>query len=587
MDVQIGIPRRLSYLPVVMDTLRRCGIFSVIEQAIKDDPRSKVTTSECVAVILCGVFLGHHDLWRLADRLAPFDMATVLQDPDVDLSLFTEERLAKALDDLYAADLDKLITPLAIHTIEQFRLSTDFVHFDTTSLTLFGAYESEEFGSMSESIVPTPPMISYGYSKDHRPDLKQILFGTLVSCDGGVPLYGKALDGNRSDNESAAEFFKRVRSLVKNPKEVCCVADSKGWCARVLHVIQNDHLRLLSRLPRNHTLHSVIMAKPWTHPERVQRLKANGKPSEDYYELIGYDVEEVLSYKDARTTPAVDTVIEVPSRAVRVFSSALLRQKLGTLERTTKREATRATKMMKEWGALAYACEEDAQRAAERDQRSVDFVTLDISTTVRSVAGPFKRGRGRPSKRGEAALASSHYRIDYQANAVSTAVTKERLILQASFVLIRTRTAGWTISDQEMIERYKGQYYNEHGFSWLKSGPSYKGINPMYLATPSRIASLCFLYVVGLMGWTLIQRTVRGNLKKWKQGLPYHRNKPSDHITTRFFFELFPLVQVVPFAMKGEPEQRQLVGITPTLELACKAIGTPLSAFLPKIRSGK
>jgi transposase len=415
MDVQIGIPRRLSYLPAVMDVLRRCGIFSIIDQAIQDDPRSKVTTSECVAVILCGVFLGHHDLWRLADRLAPFDMATVLQDADVDLSLFTEERLAKALDNLHAADLDKLITPLAIHTIEQFRISTAFFHFDTTSLTLFGAYESEEFGSMSESIVPTPPMITFGYSKDHRPDLKQILFGTLVSCDGGVPVYGKALDGNRSDNESAAEFFMRVRKLVKNPKDVCCVADSKGWCARVLHVIQNDRLRLLSRLPRNHTLHSVIMAKPWNRPQRVQRLKANGKRSEDYYELIGYDAEEVLSYKDARTTPATDTVVEVSSRAVRVFSSALMRQKLGTLERTTKREAAKATKMMKEWGALAYACKEDAQRAAERDQRSTDFVTLDISTTVRSVAGPFKRGRGRPSIRREAELPSSHYRIDFDA----------------------------------------------------------------------------------------------------------------------------------------------------------------------------
>ena len=81
------------------------------------------------------------------------------------------------------------------------------------------------------------------------------------------------------------------------------------------------------------------------------------------------------------------------------------------------------------------------------------------------------------------------------------------------------------------------------------------------------------------MVWTIIQRTVRRNLEKWQQGLPYHRNKPSDRITTRFFFELFPSVQTVPYTTPDGVEKVQLVGMTETIQLACKALGSKIEVF--------
>ncbi len=78
------------------------------------------------------------------------------------------------------------------------------------------------------------------------------------------------------------------------------------------------------------------------------------------------------------------------------------------------------------------------------------------------------------------------------------------------------------------------------------------------------------------MIWSLIQRTVRMNLKKSGKGLPYRRNKPSDRITTRFLFELFPRVQTVSFAIADGPKQKKLVGVNEVIELACAALGTSL-----------
>jgi transposase len=585
-DIEIGIPHRLGHLPLVMDVLRRTGLLNFIDGVIREDPRSKVSTSECVAVLLCGVMVGHHDLWRMADRLDPYDMATIMQDSGFKLSECTEERLAKALDDLYHANLDKLMTHVALETVRQFRLGTDFLHFDTTSLVMWGAYEKEDFaGSLGIGDGSQPVKVTYGYSKDRRGDLKQIMFGSLVSRDGGVPLYGKALDGNRSDSQSAAEFFMKVRSLVRDPSEVCCVADSKGWCAPVLDVITSEGLRLLSRLPRNHRIHHEVMALKTGEIRVVERppRRMNGEP--DRYEIVGVDIEEALTLDESHGEDTRRRTIRVPARAVRVFSTRLWRKKVAGLDGTRAKERKDAAKDIRAWQAEAHACRADAERAAVRHTTNHTYVTLDFTATLRRVEGPLQRGRGRPRKNPEPDLAHDHYRVDYAWHDIPQAHSEERLREAATFVLIRTRSKGWQIDDADLIDRYKGQYHNEHGFAWLKSGAANKGLNPIYLENPHRIEALCFVYLIGLTIWTLIQRTVRAYLVEHDTGLPYHRNKPSARITTRFFFELFPKVQTVPYRTGCGPWQKNLVGIDEVRALACRALGTPLTAFNPVVEN--
>ena len=571
-DIEVSVPRRLGHLPLVMDVLRRTGFLNVIDHAIAEDRRSKVSTSECAAVILCAVFVGEHGLWRLRERLDAYDMATIMQDAGFDLEEFPEERLAKALDDIFAADLDRLMSAIALQTIERFTVETDFLHFDTTSLSFYGAYEDEGFGSTTNSI--TPPRIVRGYSKDHRPDLKQVIFGSVVSPDGGVPLWGKALDGNTADSSAAAEFFGHIRKLVKDPRHVCCVADSKGWTSENLNLVHEAGMRLLSRLPRNTTLHQAIVARPFQPTERIERPAKKRGADPEFYDVDGFDEKEVLTVSEE--DGSVHDVV-IPVRALRVFSSALLRGKEHTLERTYVKEQAAAKRKMRDWQQRAYACRIDAARALERSCTQHGFTTLTITGTIRRVDGPMKRGRGRPRKNAEPDLTGEHFRIDYAAKRAHPATIKARLRTASTFVLIRTAERGWSIPDAEMITRYQQQYHVEHGFAWLKSSAA---INPMFVEMPRRVASLCFLYCIGLMVWTLIQRTVRKNLKAWGVGLPYHRNKPSDRITTRFLFELFPKVQSQVITA-GAESRKIVLGMDDWTKLACKALRCGRNAFTP------
>lgn len=576
MDIVIGTPQRLGHLPLVVDVLRRIGLLDLIDRVVRDDPRSKVSTSDCVLTMMCAVFTGNHALWRVRERLACYDMATITRDAGWNLAEFPEERLAKMLD--------RLMTAVAVQTILNFRLDTGFLHFDTTNLPMHGSYEREDFASFLGTSTTPAPKVEHGYAKKGRADLKQVLFGSLVTSDGGVPVFGKALDGSRSDNEAAAEFFQQVRHLVADPRQVCCVADSKGWCARTLHVVRSEGLRLLSRLPRNHRLHRDLLAKPWRIDGRLELPLRSGQKAAAYYEFMASDAEEEFTMampgKDGVPKPQRFTV---PVRALRVFSSGLLDQKTATLTRTRRREAVEAKRLIRAAQAKAYACDSDAQRDADRLCREHGLTTLDLVATVQRVEGPLVRGRGRPRAIPEPAIDQTHYRVTYLAQPADETAVLARLREAATFVLVRTRNDGWAMADTEMITRYKGQYHNEHGFAWLKSG---HGINPIFLQVPQRIAALCFLYCIGLMVWNLIQRTVRANLAAMGTGLPYHRNKPSDRITTRFLFELFPQVQSIPITLPDKTRRKQLAGFDAHQQIACRALGTNVNVFEPVLENG-
>jgi len=219
------------------------------------------------------IFAGEHGLWRLQDRLDVFDMATVMQDAGFDLAEFHDVRLGRSLDAIYRAGPDKILTELALRTIAGYDLAIDYMSFGTTSLTFFGAYEHEmdpgwspeEDEGVDVTAVPErrgrhsdlisgdgreAPRVVHGYAKNRRHDLKQILYGSVVTRDGGVPLYGRAMDGNTSDVTAAAAFLDTLRRELPDPGQRCFVADSKGWTPTVLDQVRRHRLRLLSRLPR-------------------------------------------------------------------------------------------------------------------------------------------------------------------------------------------------------------------------------------------------------------------------------------------------------------------------------------------------
>ena len=113
-----------------------------------------------------------------------------------------------------------MLSELALSVCRQEGIDARFNHLDTTSFSLTGDYVPD---SDEHAIA-----ITHGYSKDHRPDLKQAVLELMVSQDGGVPLMSKSWDGNASDTQI---FQERAQALLAtfqgSPSPRYLVADAK------------------------------------------------------------------------------------------------------------------------------------------------------------------------------------------------------------------------------------------------------------------------------------------------------------------------------------------------------------------------
>ena len=474
--VQID-PLRLGHLPLVMDVFKRLNLVGIIDQAAPVHGTKKASSSSCVAVLMCGIFVGAHTLWRIRERLKPYDMRTIMQDPQFDLQIYNDERLSEVLDALHLAGLDGIMTQVAIEVIKQFHVSTQYISFDTTSVITAGAYDRVDAHTRLPNVA-APPLPARGYSKEHRGDANQLVFGSFVSQDRGAALCSKSYNGNTADSSAAVDMIGRIREFVAEPREVCCVADCKSWTGEVLELCQRDGLRLLSRLPRNLRLHDDLMQKsedhPTTYTTKVRNVHASllGETKVcDTYTYWGFDAEESFTIEDIAPDGSVKKrQLIIPVRALRVHSSALERLKRSAWDKASIDQSKRLTKQMAGWHQMAYACEIDAQRAADRIVGQNACATATLSAKVVHHLGPARRGRGRPPKhhQSEPALdAKEHWKVCYTIAAVDNAVKERDIKNQSTYILIRNVRVGWDISDEDMIVHYKLQHHVERGFSWL------------------------------------------------------------------------------------------------------------------------
>src|SRR5262249_27647935 len=156
------------------------------------------------------------------------------------------------LDALFAANLNKVYSAIALKALEVYAIATPWLHQDTTTIALYGAYQDEPK-------TPWAPRPAYGHSKDGRDDLKQVLLSLSVSGDGGIPLRVGIRDGNRSDSvetplaieECLALGLEGVRGLV---------ADSKAYSRRTLGLCLEDKIDLVTLVPRTCAIRQALEA---------------------------------------------------------------------------------------------------------------------------------------------------------------------------------------------------------------------------------------------------------------------------------------------------------------------------------------
>jgi len=200
-----------------------------------DDSRTKIPTSQGLVLLVRNVLLSREPIYGISEWAARYarDLVGI---SETDRKHVNDDRLERCLDRLFDGIGCGLLLAVVGHVVREFDLSLDELHNDSTTITFSGAYA--EASEEDERRGRPTAAITWGHNKDHRPDLKQLLYVLTITEDGGVPVYFTSASGNTTDDQTHCETWELLRQLVGRPDFLYAAdcklasAENLGYIAR-------------------------------------------------------------------------------------------------------------------------------------------------------------------------------------------------------------------------------------------------------------------------------------------------------------------------------------------------------------------
>jgi transposase len=495
------VVEHLNHLGIVAEVCREIGVAEWLDA---QDPTSRQQVSvgtATVAMVLNGLGFSNRQLYLVSQF---FDDKPVehLLGPGITAADLNDDCLGRTLDGLYTHDVTTLFAGLALRARRAFGIPVTRLHAETTSFSVSGEYASVEGDLDAQTLA-----VTYGYSRDHREDLKPWMLA-LVTSPEGVPQFLKPLDGNASDKTSLPQVVLELTRQLRASGEPAglYVADSGLYSAATMRALNEADIAWVSRVPETSTVaQAIVREQPaaWQHSE-----------------------DDQLHWW-ARTLD----VPQGPERWLVVRSAEGEQRARATLQRQAAREQAKWEKRWWHLSHRAFACAPDAQAALERERQRLP-AWLVVQTEV--VAVP-KYGRvGRPRQDAQPVEQEWHVQAQLHHDPDARAREAQR---KAAFLIATNVLDASTLPDRELIQTYKAQSAVERGFAFLK--------DPLFLASsvfvkkPHRIMALAFIMVLCLLVYRLAEVRVRQRLVATAETVPDQLRRPTTRPTMRWLFQCF------------------------------------------------
>jgi transposase len=506
-DLQV---ERLDHLGIISGVIKDLGIIERIDDRIVPDVEEEISTGESVAgMILNGLGFTQRPL-SLTPQFFVHKPLDRLFRPGVQAAHFNRFKLGRSLDKIFTYGCDTLFSELSLSACQQEKVDRRFRHVDTTTFSLSGDYVPET----DEQAI----MITHGYSKDHRPDLKQAVLELMTTQDGGIPLVSQSWDGNASDS---AIFQARAEGLIDEfkatPTPSFMVADSKLYTEKKAPFLAQ--VPFLTRIPETLQVAQQVIeqAWAWNHWQsqdenyRFQRI-----------DLCHYGIEQ---------------------RWLILTSQSGWHQAEAAVAKAQEKEQKAIQKQLYHFHAQRFSSEKQAQKALDRLVRKWTYHQVDQITSTSHTRYAHK---GRPTT--ETPIKS----IDWQLQITVMADPEKRRKQQqrkASFVL-GTSIDSEGLNDEDLLPGYKGQGTAERGFRFLKDPLFF--IASLFVKKPSRIQGLLMVMTLALLVYSIAQRRMRQQLAQQKETLPNQIGRPTATPTLRWIFQLLEGINVVTVVLQRQ-----------------------------------
>ena len=481
----------LGALPIVDAFLERMGVDALLERVLgATDARVALRPAKAIGLLVRNLCVNREPIYALGEWAAPYDPRLLGLSVD-DLALLNDDRVGRALDRLFDADRASLLTELMLGVISEFNVDCSQLHNDSTSITLTGAYRAAD--GHRRAGKPTPAA-AHGHNKEHRPDLKQLLWILTVSADGAVPLAHRLTDGNTNDDQTHIATWDGLHELTGRA-DFLYVADCKLCTREQMSHIDRHGGRFVTVLPRSRREDGYL--REWAHTHQPQWTEAlrrpakrKGDPDEIWHTTSapicsseGHRIVWVHSTQKASNDAEIrQQRIERGLHALAALNERLHGPKSRLRDRVSIEQAATA--------ALA---------GAQADRWITPTVHQSTEETLR------QETRGRPGKDTRyRKITRTHWAVEHTIDPATVAYDAAS---DGCFPLISN---DHQLTDPELLSAYRYQPHLEKRHHQLKS---VQHAAPVLLKNPERIEALFLCQFIALLCCCLIERDLRTAMK--------------------------------------------------------------------------
>ena len=335
----------MHYYGIVAGISEKIRLVEEINRMTQSDHQRKVSVGQCVlAMMLNGMGLTMSKPLYLVEDFFRTKPTELLLGKGIKPEDLNDDTLGRALDEIADCGSTRIFSTIALKAAALYDIDTKFFHGDTSNVQVYGDYEDGG------------DLITFGYPKQGRSDLKQYLLSLITTYDGAVPLFAGAIRGNTSDTKHFKELIKLVEENIKNSTgDHYFVLDSAAYCEENLKTINKAFL--ITRVP--------------------ERISAAQELKEAYVSLDRLSGDE--DYKFAEVCSIYGGI---PQRWIVVYSRAAHDRAKKTITALVKKENEELQKTVKKISKKLFACPIDAENAVAECSKQCKFHKVSIVKTI-------------------------------------------------------------------------------------------------------------------------------------------------------------------------------------------------------------
>lgn len=500
--------------PIIQYYVDKLRIPDIFRTYVKSDARLAMPTEEGVCIFVHNLLTEPLPLYGIGEWIAPRDPESLGLGTH-DATTLNDDRLGRVLDAVAQSNRKTIFFRIALRMIKLFELDCQHVHQDTTTVKLCGRYETWQ----------SEPKAAQGHSKDHRPDLKQLVLGINVVGDGAVPIAHNPYSGHRSDDSVHIPNWDYLRRLLQT-SDFIYTADSKLCTESNLCHIEFYGGQYITVMPRT-----------WKEDQRFRELAREGKVK---WRLIlkRQNNRHPKTVIDKYYTTTSDYQTDSGRRLVWIKST----QKAAIDQQTRNKQIDKTLAALKRLNTKLNKRQlkrlRDIKRAVKelfKEHDTIDLINYSIQQRVVVTKSFLKRGRPAAD-----APTQTHRRVEYQ---LAWEINHTEVLKQSRtdgvFPLVTNNKIKIA---RDILEIYKYQAFLENRHSQLKTDLE---VAPIYLKNPDRVLALLDLVMLSLCIATLMERDLRNGMKRTGvKSIPiYPEERECQHPTAHSILRVFQNVE--------------------------------------------